>query len=506
MMKIFNDLFVLDIANNHFGDENHGIDIIKQYSNIIKKYNLNITFKFQFRNLDTYLHNDLKNDMSNHYVKRFATTKLKLNSYKKMVNLAKKNKIKTSCTPFDEDSVANIEKLNFDFIKVASVSCLDWSLMERVCKNKIPKIISTGGKTLDDIDKIVSFLKNKKQKFSLMHCVSIYPTNSNEMNLHSIKQLKERYPDITIGWSTHEDPNDTDPINVAYGLGARMFERHIGIKSKKYDLNKYSSDINQFENWIKSFLKIKEMLGVGKNLIFKKEIDTLLKLDRGVYIKKNLKREESINKNNIYYAFPKHENQLAKSNFSLERSKYILKKNYQKDEPILTKDVSIKNNNESIFVYHTLHQVRYLFNISKIKIGKNFSLEISHHFGVDKFNSFGCILFTIIDKKEYAKKIVVQVKNQHNPTHKHKFKNETFNILFGKIKINISGKDYILNEGDQITVAKGKWHSFTTLSHGCIFEEISNGSFHGDSIYKDKNISLNLKRKTAVSSKFKFVF
>ena len=63
--------------------------------------------------------------------------------------------------------------MKFDFIKIASVSALDFNLHERVIKNKIPKIISTGGIKIDDIDKIVSFY-SKNQAFALMHCVSIY--------------------------------------------------------------------------------------------------------------------------------------------------------------------------------------------------------------------------------------------------------------------------------------------------------------------------------------------
>ena len=51
--------------------------------------------------------------------------------------------------------------MRFDIIKIASVSSIDFNLLERVSKNKIPKIISTGGKSIEDIDKIVSFLKKE---------------------------------------------------------------------------------------------------------------------------------------------------------------------------------------------------------------------------------------------------------------------------------------------------------------------------------------------------------
>ena len=170
----YNELMVLDIANNHFGDVKHAKKIIDKFSKIIKKYKLNATFKFQFRDLDTFIHKDSKAS-GEKYVKRFMSTKLSLNQFSDINSYIKKKKIKTACTPFDENSIANIEKLKFDYLKIASVSALDFNIHERAIKNKIPKIISTGGLKIEDIDKIVSFYIKKKQKFALMHCISIYP-------------------------------------------------------------------------------------------------------------------------------------------------------------------------------------------------------------------------------------------------------------------------------------------------------------------------------------------
>ena len=75
MSKIFENLYVLDIANNHFGDLNHGLNIINQFSKIVKKEKIKATFKFQFRDLDTFIHKSELNNKSNHYVKRFLDTK-----------------------------------------------------------------------------------------------------------------------------------------------------------------------------------------------------------------------------------------------------------------------------------------------------------------------------------------------------------------------------------------------------------------------------------------------
>ena len=122
--------------------------------------------------------------------------------------------------------------MNLDIIKIASVSALDFNLHERVIKNKIPKIISTGGVKIEDIDKIVSFYKKMNQKFAIMHCVSLYPSQNDQLQIGIIKDLIERYNDVPIGWSTHEDPEDFKPSVLALAKGAQIFEKHIGIYSK----------------------------------------------------------------------------------------------------------------------------------------------------------------------------------------------------------------------------------------------------------------------------------
>ena len=157
MQKIFNNLYVLDLANNHFGDLNHAKKIVDKFSLIIKKFKINACIKFQFRDLDTYIHPNFQNKKKNKFVKRFSSTRLHKKELKQLFMYIKNKGIKTCCTPFDEKSIDIIEEFKFDYLKIASVSSNDWTLMERAVENNIPKIISTGGRKLSDIDKIVSF-------------------------------------------------------------------------------------------------------------------------------------------------------------------------------------------------------------------------------------------------------------------------------------------------------------------------------------------------------------
>ncbi len=65
-----------------------------------------------------------------------------------------------------------------------------------------------------------------------MHCVGEYPTSKKNLELNQIDVLRQRYPEVPIGYSTHEDPNNFDAIKIAIGKGAAVFERHVGVKTK----------------------------------------------------------------------------------------------------------------------------------------------------------------------------------------------------------------------------------------------------------------------------------
>jgi len=500
--KLFNNLMVLDLANNHFGDVVHSKKIINSFGNITKKYKMNATIKFQFRQLPEFIHKDFR-ESDIKYVRRFLDTKLEDNEFYDIFKHIKKNKMLTSCTPFDEASVTKIEKFKFDFIKVASVSALDFNIHERVVKNNIPKIISTGGIKVEDIDKIVSFYSGKHQTFALMHCVSIYPSSNETLNLNFIANLKKRYENVPIGWSTHEDPKEFLPAALASANGATIFEKHVGIDSKKYKLNNYSIKPNDFESWYLNLKKAQLMLG-NKNKekkIFPSEIKTIISLSRGVYAKNNIKKGEILNDNNVYFALPFQNGQLSSLDLKIG-TKAI--KNFKKDGIIQKK--AIKYDKEFLIKSQKasyLHKLKAILNYHQIKVGDNFDLELSHHNGVNNFEKVGCYLFNIVNQV-YAKKLLVMLPNQRHPSHFHKKKTETFIISAGSLTLIDNGKKYFLKAGDSIDLKKSSYHQFKAGKDGCIFEEISTTSYKSDSFYQNKRVKKmpRDKRKTYVSNWF----
>ena len=140
------------------------IDIIKKFHKISSKFKTKIdfAFKFQFRDLDTYIEKKFVN--SDHKgVRRFLDTKLSENSWKKIISNCKRFGFKTICTPFDEISVDRIIKNKFEYLKIASCSVNEWPLLQHIfkkCKNQ--KVISSlGGATEQQIRNIIVFFSKK---------------------------------------------------------------------------------------------------------------------------------------------------------------------------------------------------------------------------------------------------------------------------------------------------------------------------------------------------------
>ena len=150
-------MITLEIANNHNGFIDHGKRILDNYQKIISKYKSQFQFavKFQYRDLDTFIHKSFKGSELK-YVKRFEETKLNISQQIELKEYGHKLGFMTMCTPFDEASVKRVINENYNILKIASCSIDDWPLLESLRGCKIPIIASLGGGDLKD------FLENYK--------------------------------------------------------------------------------------------------------------------------------------------------------------------------------------------------------------------------------------------------------------------------------------------------------------------------------------------------------
>jgi len=479
----FKDLFIFEMANNHQGDVKHGIKIINAMGDLVRKYKINGAVKLQYRQLDSFIHPDFRNDKKAKHISRFLSTELKNNEFFELVKAIKANGLTTICTPFDEESVDLILQHEIDVIKVASCSADDWPLLEKIMQTQKPVIASTGGLSTVQIDSLVSFLSHRNNNFAILHCVGIYPSPNSTLNLNFLGKLIKRYPFIPIGYSGHEGPDNTDVIKIAIAKGATIFERHVGFPTNTIQLNQYSMNPEQVGKWIEAALTTNEILGNNEKVITKSEENSLLSLKRGVYAKKKIKKGEKISADEVFFAMPCLENQLTSGEFGAYRVEYTAQKDYKVNEPVFE---SAKADNY-LKVRQIIHDARGMLSEAGIVLSGKAEVELSHHYGLEKFREFGCLIVNLVNR-EYCKKIIVVFAGQKHPEQYHLKKEETFHVLNGELLATINGVEKLLVKGDILTIERGSKHAFTTQS-GCIIEEISTTHYRNDSFYTDKNIS-----------------
>ena len=472
-------LYVFEMANNHQGKVEHAKKIIKEFSQLAKNKKIKAAIKLQFRQLDTFIHDSYKeSDLK--FVKRFNETRLSESQFKEIIEYIEHCGLITMATPFDNESISWLSKFNIAVVKVASCSIDDWPLLNDISKINKKIIISTAGADMETLKKVYNLFKSNERDFAFMHCVGEYPTPVDLTNLSRINLLKKHFPDIEIGFSTHESPNAKSMSPYAVSMGCTILEKHVGVETEDIKLNKYSNTVDDMSKLID---EISLLLSAFNNTSEKQHV-TLKSLKRGVYLRKSIEKGTILKESDIYFALPVQDNQLDASNYYDIIGKKVLA-HIQKDHPLI--DTLIEDNETFEKLDCIREYCKKIFKKANIDIASKDALEVSCHYGINNFKKYGAI---IVDKinREFCKKLIVMMPGQKHPTHHHIRKEEAFELLYGDCKLVLNGKNIYLEKGKPILISRGVKHSFSS-KNGCVIEEISTTHYKGDSIYEDYQIN-----------------
>jgi N-acetylneuraminate synthase len=336
---IFEDLFVLEMANNHLGRLERGLAIVDKFSKIIRFNNVRAAIKIQLRDVNTLIHADYRQRSDIRYIKKTLQTALSTDDYTTLITAIRKAGAMPCATPFDESSVDLCVTLGVQIIKLASSDLNDWFLIEKIARTRKPVIASTGGSSLKDIDDLVTFFQNRNIPLAINHCVSLYPTEDSELEMNQIDFLRERYPQVVVGFSSHEYHSWDASMYIAYAKGARTFERHIDIEDDGVKVSPYCSTPAQIDTWFKAYRKAREMSGGGpqtKRIPPVAEIKYLDALVRGIYAKRDLPAGTPLSEDDVYLAIPLLKGQISCR--ELMRGEVLLRP-VKKDAPLYIDDI-----------------------------------------------------------------------------------------------------------------------------------------------------------------------
>jgi sialic acid synthase SpsE len=491
-------LFIFELANNHQGSVEHGARIIRAMREAAAPFADRFRFavKFQYRDLDTFIHPAMRGRADVKHVKRFEETRLGREEFRELLACVRKNGFLAACTPFDEPSAARVLAEGFDYIKIASCSLGDWPLMEAVAETHLPVIASTAGGDMETVRNVVSFFANRGIPLALMHCVGEYPTPGPRMRMNRIDLFHREFPELSIGFSTHEAPDDLAPIAIAVAKGARIFEKHVGLPTGDSTLNAYSAGPEQVRAWLAAADAAFALCGERETrpVMNEREAADLAALRRGIFVRpQRLEAGAELEDEDIYFAFPCRPGQLTAQDFS-KYTRFVLRKTLPRDAAVMRADVSVDHGRRLLIARHVA-AITALLKESNAVVPLGSACALSHHYGLESYEKTGMALIDCVNR-EYCKKLLVLLPGQSHPAHSHVRKEETFVVLYGDLTVRCGDKERTLRRGETMLVERDTPHSFST-EQGCVFEELSSTHFTDDSYYA-RQAEFVSPRKTTV--------
>jgi N-acetylneuraminate synthase len=185
--------------------------------------------------------------------------------YDEIDQYCKAKKIEWFASAWDENSQKFLQQYNFKNNKIASAMLTHLPLLKMVAAEGKHTFISTGMSDYEHIDCAVGIFRNAGCEFTLMHCVSTYPSADEECNISLIPILQSRYK-CPVGYSGHETA--VLPSVLAVAMGAVALERHITLDRAMYGSDQSASlGKRGLELMVRDSRKVQEILGTGKKMV-----------------------------------------------------------------------------------------------------------------------------------------------------------------------------------------------------------------------------------------------
>jgi N-acetylneuraminate synthase len=267
---------IAEVGINHNGD----IGVAKKLITVAKNCGCDAV-KFQKRTIDIVYS---KNELDKPRESPWGTTQREQKEglefgkkeYDQINNFCREIGIEWFASAWDIESLKFLDSYNLKYQKIASALITHEDFVQEVAKKKLHTFISTGMSNYSIIDKVVQVFKKHNCSFELMHSVSAYPCPEDQLNLHLIQSLKEKYK-CNVGYSGHE--SSVSPSVVAICLGATSLERHITLDRSMYGSDQSASLEETGLKYLVSIIrKIPIVVGNEEKKIFDCEKEVAKKL------------------------------------------------------------------------------------------------------------------------------------------------------------------------------------------------------------------------------------
>ncbi|KPF66574.1 N-acetylneuraminate synthase [Bosea sp. AAP35] len=250
---------------------------------------------------------DSSYDSENAYAPTYGTHREKLefnkDQYLELQDYARELDLIFFSTAFDRPSADLLEEIDMPAYKIASGDLTNIPLLKHIAGFGKPMIISTGGGTMPDVRRAYEAIKPINSNFCILQCTSGYPPVHEELNLRVIENFRQEFPDIVIGFSSH-DSGVAMPL-VGYMLGARVFEKHFTLnRAWKGTDQSFSLEPAGLRRVVRDLERARVSLGDGKKSPYFSESAPLSKMVKRIVAAGPLKAGHVLTEDDLAYKIP----------------------------------------------------------------------------------------------------------------------------------------------------------------------------------------------------------
>ena len=265
-----------------------------------------------------------ENRLAERFVRKFSLSPEKL---KEMADYCREQGLDFSSTPYSKAEVDFLsDEAEAPFIKVASMEINNPSFLEYIGRKGVPVVLSTGMSDMDEIRRAVRILENAgAAEITILHCVSIYPTDLTSVNLNNIIGLREEFPTHPIGFSDHTRGNEASVAAVA--LGAGLLEKHLTLDRETVGMdNKMATEPDEFIGYVRACRDTVIAMGTKERVVSEAEREQRVKMRRSLVSARDLSAGHVIEAADLTAKRPG-------SGFSPDREEELIGKTLQRDIP-----------------------------------------------------------------------------------------------------------------------------------------------------------------------------
>lgn len=220
--------------------------------------------------------------------------------HKELIEYCNPKGIKFFSTAFDLESVDYLHSLNIGLWKIPSGEITNYPYLKKIAQFGEPVILSTGMCEMKDIEAVLKVLTDNglgKDKISILHCNTEYPTPFKDVNLLAMNELKERFG-VRVGYSDHTKGIEV-PI-AAVALGAEIIEKHFTLdRNMEGPDHKASLEPDELKAMVSAIRNIEFALGDGHKAISESERKNIAVARKSIVAAKDIKAGEIFTENNL---------------------------------------------------------------------------------------------------------------------------------------------------------------------------------------------------------------